>query len=268
MDTLFVSDEDSMQRYNFMRTKLLPAGERTISTYMAKDTLHYPGARIILFGPVDLKIQSEKFKFIELADNLDYYAKKDIISVLKDSSFNDSKKYAKEHFEIDYIFAKSTKYQKESTEYEKYSIFHLKTWWRFMYNATMGLGYRPFRLACCISVFIILFATIYYFWIPQQINRYILKKYEIKEYPATKRRKIAKRIRNPRAFDIFINCTYFSSMLFFTFRLKGDLLASFDGKERWIIVLEYLIGLLIYIAFLTLSKAGSILHNLKSLFVG
>ncbi|UCE07748.1 MAG: hypothetical protein JSW07_06870 [bacterium] len=68
--------------------------------------------------------------------------------------------------------------------------------------------------------------------------------------------------------DLFINCLYFSAMLFFTFRLKRDILTSFELKERWIIVSEYFIGLLIYIAFLTFSKSGSILHNLKSLFIG
>ena len=33
-------------------------------------------------------------------------------------------------------------------------------------------------------------------------------------------------------------------------------------------VIEWAIGLLVYVAFLTFSKSGSILHNLRELFVG
>lgn len=68
--------------------------------------------------------------------------------------------------------------------------------------------------------------------------------------------------------ESLLNCAYFSVMLFFTFRLKRDILTFFDAKEKKLIVAEWVIGFLVYVAFLTLSKSGSILHNLKELFVG
>ena len=57
-------------------------------------------------------------------------------------------------------------------------------------------------------------------------------------------------------------------MLFFTFRLKGNLLTSFDTVEKGIVVFHWLLGFVVYISFLAFSKAGSVLHTLKSLFVG
>jgi len=68
--------------------------------------------------------------------------------------------------------------------------------------------------------------------------------------------------------ETILNCLYFSTMTFFTFRLKGNYLTFFSKNEKISIVLEWLIGLIIYIAFLTRSKSGSILKNLKDLFVG
>ena len=68
--------------------------------------------------------------------------------------------------------------------------------------------------------------------------------------------------------DSFINVLYFSFMLFFTFRLKQDVLTSFETKEKRVVVFHWLIGFGVYISFLTFSKAGSVLHTLKSLFVG
>lgn len=256
-----------IQRYNFLRARLLLPGKQIVPVDAEMEaiekTIAYPGARILLCGPVDIQIQLEKFRFLSLNDTLNYYDKKDIISTLKDSTFK-GETYKKEHFELDYIFAKSTMYQKESVDFEKYSAFHPISWGQFLYNVTMGLGYRPFRLAWWILGFIVLFAITYYFWIPQQICRYIFKD----EKEKSRQRGTIRLKQNLNFTDRIIYCLYFSSMLFFTFRLKKDILTFFDTKQKRAIVFEYLIGLSIYIAFLTLSKAGSILHNLKSLFVG
>jgi len=59
-----------------------------------------------------------------------------------------------------------------------------------------------------------------------------------------------------------------AEMVFFTFRLKRDILTFFDAKEKRLIVGEWVTGFLVYVAFLTLLKSGSILHNLKELFCG
>jgi len=133
---------------------------------------------------------------------------------------------------------------------------------------TPDLGYRPFWLLWWVLAIVIGFTIFYFIRMKDQINRYISKKYEIKESSHTKRKRVVRRSRNVHVIDTFINCLYFSSMLLFSFRLKGELLTFFEKKQKWIIVSEYLIGILIYIAFLTLSKSGSILHTLKSLFVG
>jgi len=249
IDTVFVGAPRNIQRFDFSLAKL------------------FPGAKIVIYAPVKIKIQHEKLHFISLPNDLDYFSKKVIVEGTKKESFKEDG-YAKARFELDYIFAKSTMYQKQSPYYERYSALNPICWGRFLYNITMGLGYRPFRLAWWVLGLIASFAIFYFLWIPQQINNYISKKYEIKESSNIKRKRIIKRTRNPHFTDTIINCLYFSSLLFFTFRLKGDILTFFDTKEKRVIVSEYLIGLLIYISFLTLAKSGSILHTLKSLFVG
>ena len=57
-------------------------------------------------------------------------------------------------------------------------------------------------------------------------------------------------------------------MVFFTFRLKKDILTFFSHKEKYAIVTQWTLGLLVYLAFLTLSQSGSILQQLKTLFIG
>ena len=57
-------------------------------------------------------------------------------------------------------------------------------------------------------------------------------------------------------------------MTLFTFRLKRDILTFFNSREKKVIISEWLLGFLIYIAFLTLAKAGSILQRLKDMFLG
>ena len=267
-----IQEPGSSQRYDFMRANLIPAGEimtpadTSISdsqdtTIIPAKTTIFPGSKIILYGPVDLKIQLEKLEFVDVYDSLNYYSKKDIISVLKDKSFAKNKAAL---FEIDYLFARSTMYQKVSVEYEKYSVFHPLTWWRFLYNVTMGLGYRPFRLIYWALFLIIGFGIVYLIKIPRRINDYIAK--DEKQIKSSR-----SRIKSDNSIylsETIINCIYFSAMVLFTFRLKRDILTFFNIKEKRIIVSQWLLGFLIYVAFLTLSKSGSILQNLKDLFIG
>jgi len=293
-DTVRVGIERSadIQRYNFLRTKLLPAGKQIIEQMIpattikkvnsadsakkeisadatrkeAKKTFKYPGAKILISGPVELKMQLEKFRFLELFAYLDYYAKKDIISTLKERSFA-GENNKQERFELDYIFAKSTMYQKESVNFEQYSWLHPIRWGQFLYNATMGLGYRPFRIIWWVLSFIFAFAAYYFFKIANQVNRYVSKDETPKE-TSKKSKRVEQSAGNLTGTDTVINCIYFSAMLFFTFRLKRDLLTFFETKEKRIIVFEWLLGFLTYVAFLTLAKSGSILHTLRSLFIG
>jgi len=256
-----------VQTYDFMLTSFIPAGIINIpsdtlisdegdTTIAPKRTLSFPGAKIILYAPVDLKIQMEKLEFIELYDKLNYYQKKDIASSLKERSFGTNKAA---QFEIDYMFAKSTMYQMVSTGYSTYSIFEPVTWWRFIYNATMGLGYRPFRLIYWALFLVVSYGLFYMLKMPEHIDGYISG-----NTSAGKRSDENK----PALSSIMINCLYFSSMVFFSLRLKQDILTFFNDSEKRIIVSQWLLGFLIYIAFLTLSKAGSILQNLRDFFVG
>ena len=69
---------------------------------------------------------------------------------------------------------------------------------------------------------------------------------------------------NPAGFsEAFINTFYFSFMLFFTFRLKGNVLTLFDTKEKRLVVFHWLLGFMVYVSFLAFSKAGSVLHKLR-----
>ncbi len=255
----------SVRRYDVMRASFLEQGvfldnlrttsQNPYASIKSINTINYPGAKILIHGPVDLKIQLEKFRYLELSKTLDYYSKKDIITTLKEVSFNGDS-YKQERYELDYIFQKSTMYQKQSTSFELYTWWQPITWWRWTYEATMGLGFRPFRLAWWGLCFIAVFAALYLTLMPAEVNRYLTKK------EATYRRKIA------FDFDSLLNCIYFSAMLFVTFRMKSDLLSSFNSRQKKLIVAEWLLGFLSYVAFLTLSEAGSILQTLKSLFVG
>ena len=226
-------------------------------------------AKVVLFTPVNLVIQPEKIKYISLGPRLDYFSKKKIIEDLKNKkNFKEDKKV---QFELSYIFDKSTMYQEQSNRYDEkwHHVWKYPKWFfNTFYYLTMGLGYRPFRLAWWVLGLIISFGIFYFFKMRDSINGYILKKYEMKESLGNKRKKVDKELKNISHTESMINCFYFSSMLLFTFRLKGEILTFFGLKEKRFIVGEYLLGLLIYISFLTLAKSGSILHNLKSLFIG
>ncbi len=225
-------------------------------------------AKIVLLEPVNLVIQPEKIKYISLKPQLDYFSKKEIIEYLKNKkSFKDNNKV---QFELSYIFDKSTMYQEQSNIYDEelYHVWKYPKWFlNTLYYITMGLGYRPFRLVWWVLGLIVIYSVIYFYRMKDQVNQYIFRD-EKKDVTRTGRKRSIKHRRDTSLANTIINCFYFSSMLFFTFRLKRDILTTFKSREIKIIVSEYIIGFLIYISFLTLSKSGSILHTLKSLFIG
>jgi len=269
-DTVRIGNMGSadIQNYDFLRAKLLPASKHVIAADTAKNIpgkiIQYPGAKILISGPVNLKIQLEKFKFITIVDTLNYFAKKDIISTLRDISFAGDR-FKTERFELDYTFAKLTLHQKESVNFEEYAALNPITWGRFLYNATMGLGYRPFRWVWWILVIVISYSIFFILKMPERINQYIGKEDEQNKNP---RRKSSAKPKPTPISETIINSFYFSAMVLFTFRLKRDILTFFNANEKRIIVSEWLLGFLIYLAFLTLAKSGSILHTLKNLFLG
>jgi len=255
------------QRYDFSRARLLPQGKHVIPADTLMDLpekqINFPGAKIILLGPADIKIQLEKFKFLELAEKLDFYSKKDIITNLKELSFK-GEQFKRERFELDYIFAKSTRYQKDSAIYEKYSIFNPVRWWRCFYDLTLGLGYRPFRILYLIIGIIVGFGIYYLVKWPTKVSEYISR-----DDDSQKLSEVDTHVsRFALMVDQLIKCIYFSSMVFLTFRLKRDILFFFEIKQKRFIVSEWLLGILILFYFLYFAEEGSILNTLKSLIVG
>jgi uncharacterized protein YjbI with pentapeptide repeats len=215
-------------------------------------------AKLELHELVELNMQTEKVRYITLLDSIGYFLKKDIVENLKNRSFKEDKQA---RFELDYLFARSTIYQKESGNFERFSAFQPTYWIQFLYNATMGLGYRPFRLLWWIVIIIAGYSIFYVIAVPHEINQYISGNRE--------QEKNSDEVSNDiKLTNTIINCLYFSSMVFFTFRLRRDILISFDVSKTRIVVSEWVLGFLIYISFLSFSKSGSILHTLKSLFVG
>jgi hypothetical protein len=267
VDTVFIgiAGSNRWQSYNFRAAKLQPAFRSENFNDKADDaankSVDYPGAKIILSGPVRLDIQFEKFRFIELCDTLNYFAKKDIISSLKNIDFKDNKRA---QFELDYLLARSTRYQKVSANYEKYSLINPVLWWKFLYDRTMGMGYRPFRIIYLMAVIILGYTLFYMVKIPGRINAYISQTFgkgHRSESESGNEIKLGFK-------ETLINCLYFSTLTFFTFRLNGQYLIFFNKREKNSVISEWLFGFLIYFAFLTLSKSGSILQNLKDLFIG
>ena len=225
-------------------------------------TIFLPKAKIVIHELVELNIQPEKFKYLSFEEPLDYFRKKNIIENLKSKSFANDKSA---QFELDYIFAKSTMYQEPAGEYEQNIWYEICDWPKLIINTiyywTMGLGYRPFRLIWWILATIIIYTAIFAKKIPGRINAYISN-------PDADSTGEEKKEVHLSLWETLLNCAYFSVMVFFTFRLKRDILTFFDAKEKRLIVGEWVVGFLVYVAFLTLSKSGSILHNLKELFVG
>jgi len=224
-------------------------------------TIFSSNTKLILCEIVDLNIQQEKIRYVFLCDTLNYNLKSLIIENLKNLSFSENKKA---QFELEYIFAKSTMFQEPGDKYIKNRWYKILKWPKWFFNAlyyiTMGLGYKPFRLIYWIFGFITLFATIYFVKFGQKINSYIMESYSLKS--RTKNLQ-----SNYEWFDTLLNCTFFSVAILLTVRLKGNILTFFDTKEKKIILTQWLVGLLIYLSFLTFSKSGSILNTFKNLFV-
>ena len=272
-DSLLLGDSIpfTLPHFDFTRANLLSAGEKVIPADTVRNqkakTITYPGAKIILFGPVDLKMQLEKFKFIAFPDSLGYFEKKDIVTTLKEVSFPGTAQ-AKERFELDYIFAKSTMYQKQTFRYERYPFYHPSAWRDSIYYHLMGLGYRPFKIFIWAIVFVALFAVCYLLKMPDRINTYLTDEKGVFKVRSKMGKRTFTRFKYRHLTNTVINCVYFSCTMFFTFRLKKDVLTFFNHLEKRIVVFQWVLGFAVYVAFLTLAKSGSILHTLRSLFVG
>ncbi|MBN1482529.1 hypothetical protein EH223_10830 [candidate division KSB1 bacterium] len=260
-DTIYVgSGKPSMiQKFDFKRAKLVDNRANRQNAENGVSPVESAGTKIIIHSPVHLDIQLEKFKFIEICDSLDYYMKKDIIVELK------KERTKKEAFELDYLFAQATKYQRVSVENnDTYSPFHPLTWWRVLYDHTMGMGYRPFRIIYFMLMIIGAFASFYIVKFPERIDEFIIANFDDNHFLAKRRKKG----HAAGIYDHIMNCLYFSSVTFFTFRMRGDVLTFFTTREKMVIIFEWFLGFVIYAAFLTLSKSGSIVQNLTNLFVG
>ena len=196
-----------------------------------------------------------------MLDTLDYYSKKDIITDLKNYSFN-GEQYQKERFELDYIFAKSTKFQEVATLYRPNKWYQILKWpkWAgiFFYDITMGLGYRPFRLIPWLFITLLCFSFWIFSKLPTQINEYINRE----------EKKKSSELQIENKFTTFINCFYVTSGAFFGIRLKQDVLTFFKPNQRWRIIVIWAVGLLMYFYFIYFAKSGSILNSIKGLFTG
>lgn len=89
----------------------------------------------------------------------------------------------------------------------------------------MGLGYQPFRLLWWILAAIIIYTLLFVKKIPDRINAYISR-------PDTNFTSKEKKKVNLSLWETLLNCAYFSVMMFFTFRLKRDILIFFDAKGK------------------------------------
>ncbi len=128
----------------------------------------------------------------------------------------------------------------------------------------MGFGYRPCKIFFWAALMIIGFALYYRRKMPRRIYDFVQDK-------GNKPTQAPRRSADPpktSTLTPWIHCLYFSTMVFFTFRLKEKILTFFEAKEQRLIVTQWRLGFLVYLAFLTLSKSGSILQQLKTLFVG
>ena len=243
-------------------------GSEEVPKFNLTRTIFSSNSKIILSELVELDMQTEKIKKVLLLNELSYNLKRLIIDNLKENSFKEDKKA---QFELEYVFAKSTKYQDSGDTFIINKWYHIWKWpkwiWNFIYNITMGLGYRPFRLVYWVLLIVIGYSIFFIVKFKDRINQYIKTDDEEKLQTAESKENY-RGINKYSLGDIIVNCVYFSAMIFFTFRLKRNILLFFDSNEKKIIISVSLIGFLIYISFLSLSKAGSILHTLTSLFTG
>lgn len=257
-DSIFIGSQrsDYIQSFDFSMADLFDkSGQFAFeddSNKNNKKIIRYSGAAIILKSPVDIKIQLEKFKFISLQKNLDYFTKKRIINRLKENFKDDQ--FRTERFELDHIFAKSTKYQKVSSSafYERKCIGEIILY--FFYDIFFGLGYRPFNIIWLLLFFITIYSIIYQSNKNTRlnINKYInniLNLKNIRPVNISEKQHI-KRIEE------FLYCFYFSSAIFFNIKLKSEILGSFSFYQKLWIISEWIISLICYFLFIKCSKAG------------
>lgn len=237
------------------------------------------GGKIVLCGPAKIRLSHEQFAYLALHDGLAYLTKKYIIQFLKDSSYSEEK-HARERFELDYLFERSTMNQRVGTEFgweDPFTRFR-----RWLYDITLGIGYRPFRLLYWIGFTILAFAIFYYRAYPDSVSMFLAKEpgktlhespgdansAKVESYQVFSIDTLTSplfRMPDRDKFQQFIDCLYFSSMLFFSIRLKRDVLICFSRAQIRTIAAEYVVGLLAYAYFLYFAKSGSILHTLRSL---
>ena len=213
-----------------------------------------PETKIVLAGFVQLKMPVHKFGKLSLLDSLSYTLKQQIIENLKEKSYTGNREAA---FELDYILSKSTMYQEKTDEPDEwYYVWRWPKWvLAWFYDVTMGLGYRPFRIVWWGIGIMVLGAIFFFLKMEQRVNAYVATTFKQEEKKASF-----------DTFETFLNCAYFSVMLFFTFRLKGQILTFFDSREKKFIMAEWALGLSVYIAFLYHTSA--VLQNIRSLFLG
>ena len=139
----------------------------------------------------------------------------------------------------------------------------------------MGLGYRPFWIFGWAALMVLLGAIGYLVFLPNRVNEYLgvnARAINIASPWSVAGLSFGRwsppRYRHDHLLNTIFSCVYFSTMIFFTFRLKKDILTFFTYQEKRWIIFQWTLGFLVYAAFLTLSKSGSILQQLKTLFVG
>ncbi|MBN2286839.1 MAG: pentapeptide repeat-containing protein [Tissierellales bacterium] len=243
MDTIYIGNAEC-QRYDF------------------KQTFFRKGARIVICDFVDLQMQIEKIRFLELDRSLDYFKKNDITNILKENSFkdqNDPTKFSLERFELEYFFKKSTLFQSPHEDTESFIARYFYILKNLLYYVTMGFGYRPFILAYWVLGLIVIFGGIYFVSMPTSVRAYLFAVSKMKKTGSTS-------ARNHSTFDNLFYCLYFSSLVFFTIKLKLEMLTYFKSNEKKIIAVQWSVGIVVLVSFLTLSKSGSILSSLKTFF--
>lgn len=245
--------------FNFDRTEFwneIHIGSRNDQIFDFTRSIFKPHTKIVFMDVAQIKLQIEKFKHIHFG-KIRYDLKRVIIDDLKLRSFKNNKRA---QFELEYIFEKSTMFEQHDKENKWYYVWKWLEWLvQIIYYITMGLGYRPIWLFGWSLLVIIYFSFNYLLQMPDEIDTYIKRHSKLDKSDISD---------NVSIFSTVLNCFYFSTMVFFTFRLRSDVLAFFDSRDKRTIISEWLLGFGAYVAFLTLSKAGSILHTLKSLFVG
>lgn len=252
-DTVLLGQENSTEKISvdFSKTNFVHKGTqlqhtKNDTTIMSKAR----GVKIILYGPVNITMQPEKLSYIQIFDKLDYYSKKDIVTALQ---INDNIRDRTEwELKVDQLFAQSTKYQKRTTTYELYPIYHPRRIVTYLYDITMGLGYVPFRLFIWGIAIILVFTLIQYFLWHQDVYAYLSYIHKTDE---------------PNMFEpSFFLFLFFSTKLFLSLKFEKNVILMFRGKVRLFLVFEWVLGILFYWYLLNGSRSGSLIHSLKVLF--